>query len=222
VRREVVEAAERCRRDPESVRLIAVSKTFPAERIREAYDCGQRDFGENKVQEFRSKLPQLELPEIRFHMIGHLQTNKVSQAIAFDCIQTIDSERLARKLNESAAQAGKSMPVLIEVKLGDEDAKTGVSEQKLVALVTLVVSLDHLDPQGLMIIPPWDANPQTGRPYFRRLRELQAKLMAEGFTELKELSMGMSRDFPIAIEEGATMVRVGTAIFGRRVPGSAE
>jgi PLP dependent protein len=220
VRQSIAVSAGNAGRDPASVRLIAVSKTFPAEKIIEAYACGQRDFGENRVQEFRQKREQLrlpeKLPEARFHLIGHLQSNKVSLAVAFHWIETLDSERLARRLNEAAAQAGKIMPALIEVKLGAEEAKTGVPEQETAALASVVDSLGNLNLRGLMTIPPHTPDPEGARPYFRRLRELRDRLRAAGFRRCEELSMGMTRDFPIAIEEGATMVRIGTAIFGPR------
>lgn len=220
VRNLIAETAARAGRDPATIRLIAVSKTFPAQQIMEAYECGQRDFGENRVQEFRQKLPQLRLPEAKFHLIGHLQTNKVSQAMAFDFIETVDSERLAVRLHEAAGKAGKMMPVLIEVKLGAEEAKSGVSEQEAAALAAVVESLDRLQLRGLMTLPPHTPDPEGARPYFRRLRELRDRLREAGHQGLQELSMGMTRDFPIAIEEGATMVRVGTAIFGPRTVAS--
>ena len=222
VREAISASAIRAGRDASSVRLIAVSKTFPAERIAEAYACGQRDFGENRVQEFCEKLAQLHLPDAKFHFIGHLQSNKVSQAAAFDWIDTIDSERLARRLNESALKAGKVIPVLIEVKLGEEAAKTGIAEAEVAALAAVVESLKNLALNGLMTIPPHTPDPADSRPYFRRLRELRDRLRAGGFPQLNELSMGMTRDFPIAIEEGATMVRVGAAIFGPRAKPKAE
>lgn len=216
VRELITASAGRAGRDPAIIRLIAVSKTFPAQRIMEAYDCGQREFGENRVQEFQQKLSQLHLPGAVFHLIGHLQTNKVSQAMSFDCIHTVDSERLARKLNEAAIQHGKIMPVLMEVKLSTEQSKTGVLEPEAAPLAALVGSLDHLDLRGLMTVPPFTSDPEDSRPYFRRLHQLRDQLHAAGLNRVRELSMGMSRDFTIAIEEGATMVRVGTAIFGRR------
>lgn len=216
VRELMSKSALRAARDPAAIRLIAVSKTFPAERIMAAYECGQRDFGENRVQEFREKLPQLSLPDARFHFIGHLQSNKVSQAMVFDYIETVDSERLALRLNDAAAKAGKVMPVLIEVKLGMEESKTGIAEPDTQALAAQMASLDHLQLRGLMTIPPYMPDPEAARPCFRRLRELRDRLQNAGLKNVEELSMGMSRDFPIAIEEGATMVRIGTAIFGPR------
>ncbi len=220
VRSLIAASAARTGRDPASIRLIAVSKTFPSQKIVEAYHCGQRDFGENRVQEFREKFDQLRLPqglpEAKFHLIGHLQSNKVSQAVAFDWIETLDSERLARRLNDAAAQAGKIMPVLIEVKLSAELTKTGASEPEAVALAAAIASLPHLELRGLMTIPPHTPEPEDARAYFRRLREFRDRLRQQGFPRCEELSMGMTRDFPIAIEEGATMVRIGTAIFGPR------
>ena len=217
VREQIAESVQLAGRPLESVRLLAISKTFPIELIIEAYSCGQRDFGENRVQEFRDKRAQLDLPDARFHLIGHLQTNKISQAVDFDCIETIDSERLALKLNDACAKTGKKMPVLVEVKLGEEAAKTGVAEDEASKLVSLVSTLEHLDLRGLMTIPTWSSDPEASRPTFRRLRELRDLLNADGWPQLKELSMGMSRDFQIAIQEGATIVRIGTAIFGERI-----
>lgn len=217
-------AAHRSGRNADAVRLIAVSKTFPAEAIRAAYDAGLCEFGENRVQEFQEKATVLNLasalPGVQFHLIGHLQSNKVSLALGFNYIQTIDSERLARRLNEAAAQQGKRLKVLLQIKLGEElaqeDRKTGAAESDASRLATILGSLDHLDPQGLMLIPPYMDDPEASRPFFRKLRELRDRLRAEGHAWVQELSMGMSHDFPIAIEEGATMVRIGTAIFGPR------
>ena len=211
----IAESASRAGRDPASIRLVAVTKTFPPEKIQQAYECGLRDFGENRVQEFLQKLPHLNLPSATFHLIGNLQSNKVHQAMAFDWIQTLDSERLALRLQEAAAKADKKIPVLIEVKLGEEAAKTGVLESDILQLASLVASLDRLELRGLMAIPPFLPDPEQVRPYFRRLRALRDELKGEGLT-LTELSMGMTHDFEVAIEEGATMVRIGTAIFGPR------
>ncbi|MBI2816987.1 MAG: YggS family pyridoxal phosphate-dependent enzyme [Acidobacteria bacterium] len=216
VRDQIASSAKRASRDPSAIKLIAVSKTFPPEYITAAYECGHRDFGENRVQEFQQKLPKLHLPAAVFHLIGHLQTNKVSQAMSFDCIQTVDSERLARKLNEAAIQRGKIMPVMIEVKLSTEESKSGVSDHETAPLARLIESLDHLELQGLMTIPPFTSDPEGARPYFRRLRDVRDQLRAGGVSGMEELSMGMTRDFTIAIEEGATMVRMGTAVFGPR------
>jgi pyridoxal phosphate enzyme (YggS family) len=195
---------------------VAVTKTFPPEIIRAGYECGLRDFGENRVQEFCEKRSQLNLPDARFHLIGHLQSNKVHQAMSFDWIQTVDSERLARRLNEAACAAGKKVAVLIQVKLGDEPVKSGVPETEVEPLAALLASLDWLEFNGLMTLPPYTDDPERARPYFRRLRELRDRLRGSGLPQVQELSMGMTHDFPIAIEEGATIVRIGTAIFGPR------
>jgi hypothetical protein len=195
---------------------VAVTKTFPAETVQAAYDCGLREFGENRVQEFQEKLPELRTPGATFHLIGHLQSNKVRPATAFDWIQTIDSERLARRLSQAASEAGKTLPVLIEVNLGEEENKSGVSEAGLADLVAAVAPLPGLALRGLMGMPPYTDNPEGSRPYFRQLRELRDHLQQSGFPDLRELSMGMTHDFPVAVEEGATIVRVGTAIFGPR------
>jgi pyridoxal phosphate enzyme (YggS family) len=219
VREQMAQCAQRAGRDPAAVLLVAVTKTFPAETIRTAYACGLRDFGENRVQEFHEKLPHLNLPEARFHLIGHLQSNKASQAMDFDWIQTLDSERLARRLNETAARAGKTLSVLLQVKLGEEEAKSGASESEVERLAELVASFDHLALKGLMTLPPYTPDAEDARPYFRRLRELRDRMQQAGFPQLQELSMGMTHDFPIAIEEGATMVRIGRAIFGPRLAG---
>jgi PLP dependent protein len=218
VRDAMAESAARAHRDTSEIRLVAVSKTFPAEAIVDAYHCGLRHFGENRVQEFLQKRAALDLPGAQFHLIGHLQTNKVSQATAFDYIQTIDSERLALKFNEAAAKAGKKVPVLVEVKLSDEEAKTGIPKQQTQALAEAISDMRNLELRGLMTVPPHTPDPADSRRYFRRLRELRNRLREEGLSQLNELSMGMTRDFPIAIEEGATMIRVGTAIFGARIP----
>ena len=213
---QIAEGAVRAGRDPSAIRLVAVTKTFPPARIQEAYECGLRDFGENRVQEFRQKLPSLRVPGALFHLIGHLQSNKVQQAMAFDWIQTLDSERLALRISQAAVQAEKTIPLLLEVKLSEEAAKTGVAETELIPLVSTVASLEGLDLRGLMTIPTYTEDPEEARPYFRRLRELRDRLQDAGFPQVRELSMGMTRDFRVAIEEGATIVRIGTAIFGPR------
>lgn len=202
------QAAQRAGRRRDEITLIGVSKVMPASAICEAYQAGLRHFGENYVQEFASKRQELgALPGAVFHMIGHLQSNKAALAAdLFDVIQTVDNARLARRLEE----AGKRLQVLIEVKLSPEETKTGVAEAELPALLDAVRGLERLDLRGLMVMPPWPKNPEDSRPYFRRLRAL-----AEAH-KLPELSMGMSGDFEVAIEEGATLIRVGTAIFGPR------
>ncbi len=214
VRARIEAAARRAGRDPQRITLIAVTKVFPAEAIRAAYAAGLRHFGENYVQEFERKLPAVaDLAGACFHLIGHLQSNKARRAVqAFHVIQTVDSPRLARRLDEAAAQLkpGGRLPVMIEVKLSPEETKSGVPPEELGALVDAVRACSHLDLRGLMTMPPFSDDPEDSRPYFRRLREL-----AEIF-RLPELSMGMSQDFEVAIEEGATHVRIGTALFGPR------
>ena len=210
VEQRIEEAVRRSGRHRDEITLIGVSKVMPAEAIREAYQAGLRHFGENYVQEFASKRKLLgDIPGAVFHMIGHLQSNKARQAAElFDVIQTVDSERLARRLHE----AGRPLKILIEVKLSPEETKTGAAEEDLPQIIETVRGLERLDLRGLMVMPPWPKNPEDSRPYFRRLRGL-ADLHG-----LPELSMGMSGDFEVAIEEGATMIRVGTAIFGPRKP----
>ncbi|MCU1239186.1 MAG: alanine racemase domain protein [Candidatus Solibacter sp.] len=208
VRQRIACAAERAHRDPAGILLLAVTKVFPAAAILEAYDLGLRDFGENYVQEFEGKAPEVSaLAGARFHLIGHLQSNKSAKAAElFQAIQTTDSAKLARRLNE----AGRPLDVMIEVKLSDEEAKHGVDPAELPALITSVRACEHLKLRGLMTMPPWSEDPEAPRPVFRKLRELAAE------HGLPELSMGMSNDLETAIEEGSTCVRVGTALFGRR------
>jgi pyridoxal phosphate enzyme (YggS family) len=201
-------AAESAGRDPTQILLLAVTKVFPPSVIREAYELGLREFGENYVQEFEAKAPEVRgLPGARFHLIGHLQTNKSAKAAGlFDVIQTVDSARLARRLNDS----NKPLEVLLEVKLSAEEVKSGAAPGELPELIAAVRGCAHLSLLGLMTMPPWSEDAETSRPYFRRLREL-----AEGHS-LRHLSMGMSNDFEVAIQEGSTCVRVGTALFGKR------
>ncbi len=208
VKRRITQAAERVRRDPGQVTLVAVTKIFPATVIRDAYACGLREFGENYVQEFEGKLPALgDLHDARYHLIGHLQANKSRRAAEiFHSIQTVDSARLAQRLNES----GRALDVMLEVKLSPEQAKAGAAPEELPALIAAARDCPNLRLLGLMTMPPWSEDQEQSRPYFRRLRELA------GQHGLPHLSMGMSNDFEAAIEEGATFVRVGTALFGRR------
>jgi PLP dependent protein len=220
VREQIARNAERAGRDPATIRLIAVTKTFSAETIRAAYECGLRDFGENRVQEFAEKRPQLHLPDARFHLIGHLQSNKVAHALQFAWIQTLDTERLARRLDEAAGQAGKTLAALVQVKLDDDPARSGVDPSEVESLVSFLASLDHLRLAGLMCLPPYTEDAEGARPYFRRMRELRDHLRESGYAQVEELSMGMTHDFPVAIQEGATMVRIGTGIFGPRAAAS--
>jgi PLP dependent protein len=208
VRQRIARAADRAHRDPAGVLLLAVTKIFPASVIREAYDLGLREFGENYVQEFEGKAPVVgNFEGARFHLIGHLQSNKSKKAAElFHTIQTVDSVKLARRLNES----GRPLDVMLEVKLSEEDAKEGADPADLPALIAGVRECPNLRLEGLMTMPPWSDDPEAARPYFRRLREL-AELHG-----LRGLSMGMSHDIEAAIEEGSTCVRVGTALFGKR------
>jgi pyridoxal phosphate enzyme (YggS family) len=201
-------AAQRAGRRREEITLIAVTKKVPAPVIREAYDAGLRHFGENYVQEFEQKSPELsDLSGATFHLIGRLQSNKARRAAAlFQSIDTVDSARLATRL----AQAGRSLEVMIEVKLSDEETKSGAAPEQLPEIVEALSRSANLKLLGLMTMPPWSEDPERSRPYFRKLRELASQY---GVTAL---SMGMSHDLEVGIEEGATHVRVGTALFGRR------
>ncbi len=208
VRQRIARTADRARRDPAEILLLAVTKVFPASVIREAYDLGLRDFGENYVQEFEGKAPEVAALEgARFHLIGHLQSNKSKKAAElFQTIQTVDSPKLARRLNE----AGRPLDVMLEVKLSEEEAKSGAGPEELPELIAAVRECPRLTLRGLMTMPPWSDDPEAARPYFRKLRELGER---HGLTGL---SMGMSHDLEAAIEEGSTCVRVGTALFGKR------
>ena len=203
------------RRD--EVTVVGVTKLVPVERIAEAYRVGLRHFGENRVQEFEDKHRLLALPSTIWHMVGHLQSNKAAGALQlFACIDSVDSLHLAQKL--SAASGGRKIPVLLQVHLGDEPSKHGVEPEQLVSLAEQVAALPDLDVQGLMTIPPFLEPAERARPYFRRLRELAEDLDHKQIPgiSLQRLSMGMSHDFEIAIEEGATEIRIGTALFGPR------
>jgi pyridoxal phosphate enzyme (YggS family) len=219
VRERIAAARRRAGRPAESVKLIAVSKTFPAERIRQAYEAGLRDFGENRVQEAETKRPALADLAITWHMVGHLQTNKAKAARElFHWVDSVDSLRLAEKLDKAAASAEDRLPVLLQVNLGEEPTKSGAHEEELVRLAEQVGRLPTLQVRGLMVLPPFFDDPERTRPFFHHLRELAEAVEARHLPNVSmgELSMGMSHDFEVAIEEGATMVRLGTAIFGPR------
>ncbi len=217
VRARIQRALERAGSPERSVLLVAVTKAQPPEPIREAYEAGQRHFGENRVQEFEKKRSLLELPGSEWHLIGHLQSNKARRAAQlFGVIETVDSVRLAQRLDEAAAATGRWLPVFLEVKLSPEPVKSGCTEADLPELAREVAALPHLELRGLMTMPPFTEDPEDARPFFRRLREWGQRL------GVRELSMGMTHDFEVAIEEGATVVRVGTAIFGERKPALAE
>jgi pyridoxal phosphate enzyme (YggS family) len=218
VRERIAMAAARAGRAASEIRLVAVTKMKTAEAVRAAYAAGLRDFGENRVQEWEGKRTRVgDLEGAVFHMIGHLQRNKARRAVTiFDRVDSVDSLALARKLEEAAAEAGCVLPILIEVRLSQEPAKTGIEPESLGHLAESVEGLAHLKLLGLMTVPPWSEDPEPARPYFRRMRELRERLAPSLGRPLPVLSMGMSHDFEVAIEEGATEVRVGTAIFGRR------
>jgi pyridoxal phosphate enzyme (YggS family) len=219
VRRRIAAAAERTARSPADIQLIAVSKTFSADHVRDAAASGQRDFGENRVQEGLEKVDVLSTLDLSWHLIGHLQSNKAKKAAAaFGWIHSVDSRDLLNKLDAAAAEIGKRPRVLIQVDLAREPTKHGVREDDVRDLVNAAVAARAVDLRGLMIVPPFPTDPEDSRPWFRRLREMRDGLVAQGMPadRLKELSMGMSYDFEVAIDEGATMVRIGTAIFGSR------
>jgi PLP dependent protein len=219
---EIAAAARRAKRRPEDIALMAVSKTHPAELIREAYDAGLRVFGENRIQEFDGKAGALaDLAGAQWHMIGHLQTNKAGKAAElFAAVDSVDSVKLAEKLDAAARSLSKKLSVLIEINVGGEAAKSGVApdSRELEALLLIAPRLEALEFRGLMTVPPFSDDPEEARPYFRKLRQLRDAIATRKLTAVGTdvLSMGMSHDFEVAIEEGSTCVRVGTAIFGER------
>ena len=208
----IEKALERSGRKRFDLSLVAVTKKFPATQIREAYQAGLRDFGENYVQEFAGKRTELsDLPEARFHLIGHLQANKARQAAEmFQVLETVDSVKLLRRLNAMAGELRMPIEVLFEIKLSSEESKTGAPPEDLPELVEAAEDCAHLNISGLMTVPPWSENAEESRPYFRKLAQLARE---HGFSTI---SMGMSGDFEVAIEEGSTTIRVGTALFGPR------
>jgi pyridoxal phosphate enzyme (YggS family) len=223
VRERIAVAAQRSGRDPDAVRLVAVTKTVPVAVVREAYALGLTTFGENRVQEAREKIGTLALPDIHWELIGHLQTNKAARAVElFDRVQSVDSVRLAEMLNERAAALGKRLPVLLEVNIGGEATKSGFAPDDVVEAARAIAALPGLLPEGLMTVAPEASDPEEVRPVFRRLRELRDQLRERvPLPQLPDggwphLSMGMSDDFEVAVEEGATLVRLGRALFGAR------
>jgi PLP dependent protein len=216
---QITEACRRSNRPENDVALMAVSKVHPIEAILEAYAAGQRLFGENRVQEFQEKSPHLKhLTGAEFHLIGPLQSNKTAKAAElFDAIDAVDSLKIAQRLNTTAAALGKKLPVLVEVKLSHEESKHGLPPEELHSLLVAMNELESIETVGLMTVPPWSEDAEVARPYFRELRRLRDE-SALRFPHVTQLSMGMSNDFTVAIEEGSTCVRVGTALFGRRVP----
>jgi len=208
VRERIEKACAKAHRDPAGVRLLAVTKVFPADVVREAYAMGLREFGENYVQEMERKAPVLaDLEGARFHLIGHLQSNKTKKAAQmFASIDSIDAAKLATRLDAE----GLPLDAMIEVKLSEEESKSGAAEDEIAAIVDTIRACRNLTLRGLMTVPPWSEDAELARPYFARLREIAGRFA------IPELSMGMSNDLEVAIEEGATWVRVGTALFGRR------
>lgn len=218
VRERIARAAARAGRRPQDVTLVAISKTHPPQAVREAFAAGLRDFGENRLQEAEGKVAALEdLREagLRWHLVGHLQSNKAKKAARiFDCIHSLDGAELGGKL--AAAAAGRRLSVLVQVDLGGEATKFGLPESQLFDLLAQLQTQSGLQVAGLMTLPPFAEDPEAVRPFFRRLRELRDLATGRGLLAGSELSMGMSHDLEVAIEEGATLLRVGTAIFGER------
>jgi pyridoxal phosphate enzyme (YggS family) len=216
VQQRIRTACERAGRDPGSVALVAVAKTQPPEVVRAAAELGLTLFGENKVQEAKAKIP-LCPGRLRWHFIGHLQSNKCRDAVSlFEMIQSVDSLHLAEEIHKRAEQVAKTMPILLEVNVAGEGSKFGYQPEQMLAELNAINSLSRLEIHGLMAIPPFTPVPEKARPHFRRLRELREQCEQLLGAPLPHLSMGMSGDFEIAIEEGATIVRIGTALFGER------
>jgi len=213
------DAAVSCGRDPEAVKLVAVSKTVAAERIRPAVEAGVSIVGENYIQEAGEKIEQLADLNVSWHFIGHLQSNKAKYAVRwFDLIHTVDSVKLAKEISKQAAKHDKVQNILVQVNIGMEDSKSGISEAEAISLVRDISGFEHIAVKGLMTIPPFFDAPEQVRPYFKALASLKDKIAAQNIPNvtMDELSMGMSGDFEAAICEGATLVRIGTAIFGER------
>jgi pyridoxal phosphate enzyme (YggS family) len=219
---QIHEACRRANRSDSEVALMAVSKVHPVEVILQAYAAGQRLFGENRVQEFQEKSQHLTaLKDAEFHLIGPLQSNKTTRAAElFHAIDAVDSLKIAQRLDAAAKALGKKLPILIEVKLSHEESKHGLDPGELPALLAAMEPLESVEAAGLMTVPPWSEDAELARPYFRDLRKLRDQSLTS-FPKLTQLSMGMSNDFQIAIEEGSTCVRVGTALFGKRIVASA-
>ena len=220
VARRILDTARSAGRPAGEIVLVAVSKTFPASFVQEAAEAGQLHFGENRVQEGEQKIPSVNNPSLVWHLIGHLQGNKARRAVQlFDWIHSVDSVELLGKLDLHAAALQKKLPVLLQVDLAGETTKFGLPESALDAALDAALSLRHITVEGLMILPPFYDDAEAARPYFRRLRELlDYSRRRTPSLPLRHLSMGMTHDFEVAIEEGATMIRVGTAVFGKREP----
>jgi PLP dependent protein len=222
LQQQIHEACRRANRSDSEVALMAVTKVHPVEVILEAYAAGHRLFGENRVQKFQEKSQHLtSLNDAQFHLIGPLQSNKTARAAElFHAIDAVDSLKIAQRLDAAAKALGKKLPILIEVKLSHEESKHGLDPAELPALLAAIEPLESIQTVGLMTVPPWSEDPELARPYFRDLRKLRDQSLAS-FPKLTQLSMGMSNDFRVAIEEGSTCVRLGTSIFGKRIMASA-
>lgn len=219
IKEKISNAALSCGRDPGEVKLVAVTKTVEPERIRNAIDAGLDCFGENYIQEAREKIEALADADVSWHFIGHLQSNKAKYAAGlFDLIHSVDSLKLAREIDRQAARRGLVQNILVQVNVGRDSQKSGVDEEAAVDLVRDAAGLEHVRVRGLMTMPPFFDAPEKVRPYFRQLAQLRNRIAAKNISgaEMKELSMGMTGDFEVAIAEGATLVRIGTAIFGER------
>ncbi|MCP4345196.1 MAG: YggS family pyridoxal phosphate-dependent enzyme [Desulfobacterales bacterium] len=219
VKERISKAASECGRDSETVSLVAVSKTMPAHRVKEAVDAGVSILGENYIQEAREKFNELSSCPVSWHFIGHLQTNKAKYAVRiFDLIHSVDTLKLALELDKQAGKINKIQQILIQINIGEEISKSGIYEKDLVNLAKDISKLENLSVKGLMIIPPFYNEPENVRPYFSALRDLRDQIIKQNIPNISmdELSMGMTGDFEAAIEEGATLVRIGTAIFGER------
>jgi PLP dependent protein len=216
IRQRIRNACDRADREPNSIALLAVTKTHPPEVIRTATDMGLVFFGENKLQEAKAKIP-LCPGKARWHFIGHLQSNKCRDAVElFEMIESVDSLALAQEINKRADQAAKTMSVLLEVNVAGEASKFGYQPERLLSDLKELNQLPRLEIKGLMAVPPWSPSAESSRPHFRRLRELRTRAEATLGAPLPHLSMGMSSDFEVALEEGATIIRLGTALFGER------
>ncbi len=219
IKERIRKAAESCKRDPDSIRLVVVSKTFPAETVKVAIEAGASILGENYVQEAREKFDALVHYAVSWHFVGHLQSNKAKYAVRlFDLIHSVDSLKLARALDREAKKVDKIQPILVQVNISGEDTKSGLAAEETPGLISEISHLENLSVQGLMTMPPYFYQPEKVRPYFAALRNLRDRIKEQSLpnVSLEELSMGMTGDFEVAIEEGATLVRIGTAIFGER------
>ncbi len=219
IRGRIRRAAESCNRDPDSIRLVAVSKTVPAETVKDAIEAGATILGENYVQEAREKFDKLVHYPVSWHFIGHLQSNKAKYAVRlFDLIHSVDSLKLARALDKEAQKVEKIQLILVQVNISGEDTKSGISAEEIPGLISEISQLKNLSIKGLMTMPPYFYQPEKVRPYFAALRELRDRLKEQAVpnVSMDELSMGMTGDFEVAVTEGATLVRIGTAIFGER------